>query len=85
MKLKQKDKKQLKLDMNPTTDLALLLVTFFMLTTTFKSEEPVTINNLAATSEVKLPEQNIMTITIAQDGRVFFGLDGPTLQFSIAR
>ena len=85
MKLKQKDKKQLKLDMNPTTDLALLLVTFFMLTTTFKSDEPVTINNLAATSEVKLPEQNIMTITIAQDGRVFFGLDGPTLQFSIAR
>ena len=85
MKLKQKDKKQLKLDMNPMTDLALLLVTFFMLTTTFKSEEPVTINNLAATSEVKLPEQNIVTITIAQDGRVFFGLDGPTLQFSIAR
>lgn len=76
LKIKQKDKKQPKLDMNPMTDLAFLLVTFFMLTTTFKAEEPVTINNPAATTEIKLPEQNILTITIANDGRVFFGLDG---------
>ncbi len=76
LKLKQKGKKQLKLDMNPMTDLAFLLVTFFMLTTTFKAEEPVQVNNPSSTAEIKLPETNIMTITIAEDGRVFFGIDG---------
>lgn len=75
-KIKQKGRKQPKLDMNPMTDLAFLLVTFFMLTTTFKAEEPVTVNNPSAQVEVKLPESNIMTITVSEDGRVFFGLDG---------
>lgn len=76
LKLKQKGQKQPKLDMNPMTDLAFLLVTFFMLTTTFKAEEPVQVNNPSSTAEIKLPETNIMTITIAEDGRVFFGIDG---------
>ncbi|HAA13233.1 MAG TPA: biopolymer transporter ExbD [Cytophagales bacterium] len=64
-----------KLDMNPMVDMAFLLVSFFMLTTTFKTEEPVAITLPASQSEVKLPESDIMVITLAEDGRIFFGID----------
>lgn len=56
-------------------DMAFLLVSFFMLTTTFKTEEPVAITLPASQSEVKLPESDIMVITLAEDGRIFFGID----------
>ena len=65
-----------RLDMNPMVDLAFLLVTFFMLTTTFKTEEPVTISPPSSQSEIKLPEKNIITITVDKTGRIFFSADG---------
>ena len=65
-----------KLDMNPMVDLAFLLVTFFMLTTTFKTEEAVSIETPSSTSEIKIPEKNIGVISVSEDGRVFYGIDG---------
>ncbi len=64
-----------KLDMNPMVDMAFLLVSFFMLTTTFKTEEPVEVTTPASQTEAKLPEKDIMTITVSEDGRVFFNID----------
>ena len=64
------------LDMTPLVDLAFLLVTFFMLTTKFAPDDPVIVDMPSSVSEIKLPETDIMTITVAPDGRVFFGIDG---------
>lgn len=64
------------LDMNPMVDLAFLLVTFFMLTTTFRMPEPVAVALPASTAETKLPERDVIQVTVATDGRVFLDLDG---------
>lgn len=64
-----------KLDMNPMVDLAFLLVSFFMLATTFKTDEAVDVRLPTSTTEIKLPEKDIMIITIAPNGAVYFSLD----------
>lgn len=70
-------KKQLpKLDMNPMVDMAFLLVSFFMLTTQFKTEEPVQVKTPASQAEAKLPEKDMMTLTVSEEGAVFFTIDG---------
>ena len=63
------------LDMTPMVDLAFLLVTFFMLTTTFAPEEPVTVDIPKSVSEIILPDNDRVIITVADDGRVFFDMD----------
>jgi biopolymer transport protein ExbD len=64
------------LDMTPMVDLAFLLVTFFMLTTKFVPEEPFAVDMPSSQSEIKLPETDILTISISRDGTVFFNMDG---------
>jgi biopolymer transport protein ExbD len=63
------------LDMTPMVDLAFLLVTFFMLTTTFAPEEPIVVDIPKSESEIILPDRDRMIISVAKDGRVFFDMD----------
>lgn len=56
-------------------DLAFLLVTFFMLTTKFAPEEVVMVDTPSSTSDLKLPDTNLITISVDKDGKTYFALD----------
>jgi biopolymer transport protein ExbD len=71
------------LDMTPMVDLAFLLVTFFMLTTKFAPEETVVVDTPSSISDLKLPESNVITLTVDNKKRVFFGVDDPKTKVQI--
>jgi biopolymer transport protein ExbD len=63
-------------DMTAMTDVAFLLLTFFMLTSNFTKKEPVLVATPSSISEIKIPETNIMTVLVDKTGKVYFGIDG---------
>lgn len=63
------------IDMTAMCDVAFLLLTFFMLTTQFKSDESVIVDTPSSISEIKLPDTDILNITITREGKVFFNID----------
>ncbi|MCA2005201.1 MAG: biopolymer transporter ExbD [Ignavibacterium sp.] len=68
-------RKSTMIDMTAMTDVAFLLLTFFMLTTQFKPDESVIVDTPSSISEIKLPDTDIMNIAITKDGKVFFSID----------
>ena len=65
------------IDLTPMSDVMVLLLTFFMLTATFVKEEPIKVNTPGSVSEVKIPENNLLTIFIEKNGKVFMTMDSP--------
>lgn len=65
------------IDMTAMSDVTVLLLTFFMLTATFKPKEPVEVITPGSISERKIPENDVMTILVDDNGRVFLNLDKP--------
>ncbi|MEO5644666.1 MAG: biopolymer transporter ExbD [Bacteroidia bacterium] len=72
------------LDMTPMVDLAFLLVTFFMLTATMRTPEPVIVDTPSSTSEIILPK-NTMLLTIDTVGRVFINYEGKEVRINALR
>ncbi len=68
-------KKLPKLDMNPMVDMAFLLVSFFMMTTTFKTDTPTEIAIPYSLATLKIPDKDICMITIGKTGDVYLGID----------
>ncbi len=63
------------IDMTAMSDVTVLLLTFFMLTSTFVQKEPVTVSTPSSVSEIKIPEINLLQVLIDKDGKVFLSLD----------
>jgi biopolymer transport protein ExbD len=63
------------IDMTAMSDVTVLLLTFFMLTSTFIPKEPVKVVTPGSVSEIKIPDGNVLTILIDKDGKVFLNLD----------
>jgi len=59
------------IDMTAMSDVTVLLLTFFMLTSTFVQDEPVKVQTPASVSEKKIPESNLMTILVDAKGKIF--------------
>jgi biopolymer transport protein ExbD len=72
------------LDMTPMVDLAFLLVTFFMLTASFRMAEPVVVDPPSSIGDVDLPDNYIM-VTIDNKGRAFFGISNSTAKMNALR
>ena len=68
-------KKSTFIDMTAMSDVTVLLLTFFMLTSTFVKKEPVQVTTPASVSEIKIPESNILSIVVEPDGKIFMSLD----------
>src|ERR1035437_1164531 len=63
------------IDMTAMSDVTVLLLTFFMLTSTFVKKEPVQVKTPGSVSEIKIPDTNILQILIDPKGKVFMSLD----------
>ena len=63
------------IDMTPMVDLFSLLLTFFMLTTSFRPQEAAIITTPNSVSEKQAPDKDIMTIIIDKSGKVFYNID----------
>lgn len=62
------------IDMTPMVDLAFLLVTFFMLSANFRSDEVVAVDVPASIAETIIPNDMLVRVTVDHNGRVFYGL-----------
>ncbi len=66
-------KKSTRIDMTAMCDVAFLLLSFFIMTATAKVPEPKPVDTPASTVKAKLPDRNLLTITIG-DSAVYLGM-----------
>ena len=63
------------IDRTAMSDVTVLLLTFFMLTSTFIQKEPIQVSTPASVMEIKIPETDILQILVDNDGKVFMSMD----------
>ena len=74
-KVKIKRKSTL-IDMTAMSDVTVLLLTFFMLTSTFLQKEPVIVETPSSVQEQKVPTSNVVNVLVSPHGDVFLAIAG---------
>ncbi len=69
-------KKETRIDMTAMSDVTVLLLTFFMLTSTFLQKEPVTVITPPSVSEEKVPDSNLLSVLVSPEGKVYLEVLG---------
>lgn len=64
------------IDMTPMVDLAFLLVTFFMLSANFRSNEPVEVSTPSSISDKEVPTKSLVMVTVDKEGLIYFNCSG---------
>jgi biopolymer transport protein ExbD len=66
------------IDMTPMVDLFSVVLTFLMLTTTMRQQEPAPVDTPYSISEKPTPDYNTLTLLLSKDDKVFMNFDnGP--------
>lgn len=73
-------KKSTFIDMTAMSDVTVLLLTFFMLTSTFLSKEPATVITPSSVSEEKVQETNYVQVLVSPEGKVWLSMNNDTSQ-----
>jgi biopolymer transport protein ExbD len=81
-KVKMK-RQNIRMDMTAMCDVAFLLLTFFILTTKFRPNEPVQVEIPASTAQIPIPAKDILLISVGNDGRIFFGVDDQNTRIAL--
>lgn len=76
---KKKRRIGIRIDMTPMVDVAFLLLTFFMLTTTMNKPQAMEINLPPGEAKVDVPASNLLTLRISENGNIYWniGTDKP--------
>jgi biopolymer transport protein ExbD len=73
-KHKKKRRIGVKIDNTPMVDVAFLLLTFFMLTTTMNKPQTMEINIPPSEGIVEVAQSNLMTIRVKEDGGIYWNI-----------
>ncbi len=77
---RKKGRINIHIDMTPMVDVIMLLLTFFMLTSTFKPDEVATVALPDSHSAIKLPESDVMTVVVTKEDQLYMELDSQNLR-----
>ncbi len=68
-------RKSTSIDMTAMCDVAFLLLSFFILTTKFKSDEAIQVSPPSSVASKVAPDKDIVLVSIDKDGKVFLSMD----------
>ncbi len=71
-------KKSTFIDMTAMSDVTVLLLTFFMLTSTFLQKEPTNVITPASVSTEKVQETNVLQVLVSPQGKVWLTMNNDT-------